>query len=249
MTNSYGALCSDFYVNMKVGLKLDLPDDRQSVLDLFDRIKREHPTLKHLKRFKSELALESIDADGRNQWLALRRNTIRAGLVNPPTLNDAYKLHRSILQVAPYYLSLSPIDLDYIELLFGFDLDADANQNAIVHDAFYANTPLGELLDIPNTKPMDIQPFLGVGLSEDMELQAYFEIKTRTGARQIRSGDNSDEPISVYLTIRKYSPVEDIKDLPATFDGMTVEAERLTETKVIPSLVMPLRDAIAKAKF
>ena len=33
MTNSYVALCSDFYVNMKVGLKLDLPDDRQTVHD------------------------------------------------------------------------------------------------------------------------------------------------------------------------------------------------------------------------
>jgi hypothetical protein len=82
-----------------------------------------------------------------------------------------------------------------------------------------------------------------------MELQAYFEVKTRTGARQIRMGESTDDPISVYLTIRKYSPVDDIKDLVSTFEGMTVEAERLTESKVIPSLVMPLRDAITKAKF
>jgi hypothetical protein len=249
MTNSYGALCSDFYVNLKVGLKLDLPDDRQSILDLFDRIKRQHPALKHLKRFKSEFALESNDAEGRNQWLALRRNTIRAGTVNTPELKDAYALHKTILEVAPFFLSLSALDLDYIEVLFGFDLETDANQNAIVHDAFYAGTPLGDLIDIPNTKPMDIQPFLGVGLREDMELQAYFEVKTRTGARQIRMGESTDDPISVYLTIRKYSPVDDIKDLVSTFEGMTVEAERLTESKVIPSLVMPLRDAITKAKF
>ncbi|MFG0258422.1 MAG: hypothetical protein ACF8GE_11015 [Phycisphaerales bacterium JB043] len=249
MSTSYGALCSDFYVNLKVGLKLDLPDDRQSVLDLFDRIKRQHPALKHLKRFRGEFALESNDSNGRNQWMALRRNTIRAGIVNPPELGDAYTMHRSILEVAPFFLSLSSLDIDYVEMLFGFDLECDTNQNAIVHDAFYAGTPLGELLDIPSTKPMDLQPFLGVGLREDMELQAYFEIKTRTGARQIRNGEPTEEPISVYLTIRKYSPVEDVKDLPDALSAMGVEAERLTESKVIPQLVMPLRESIAKAKF
>jgi hypothetical protein len=35
MADSYRALCSDFYVNLKLNLKLDLPRERQTVLDLF----------------------------------------------------------------------------------------------------------------------------------------------------------------------------------------------------------------------
>ena len=39
MTTSYGALCSDFYINQKFALKMDLPTARETVLDLFDRIR------------------------------------------------------------------------------------------------------------------------------------------------------------------------------------------------------------------
>jgi len=35
-SSSLAAICSDFYVNQKLALKLDLPTARESVLDLFD---------------------------------------------------------------------------------------------------------------------------------------------------------------------------------------------------------------------
>ncbi len=37
MTSSYRALCTDFYVNLKLGLKLDLPRKREEVLEMFER--------------------------------------------------------------------------------------------------------------------------------------------------------------------------------------------------------------------
>ena len=37
MATSFGALCTDFYINQKVGLKMDLPADRETILHLFDR--------------------------------------------------------------------------------------------------------------------------------------------------------------------------------------------------------------------
>jgi hypothetical protein len=249
MASSYGALCSDFYVNTKLGLKMDLPEERQTVLDLFERIKKENPLMNRLRRYRGEFALESGEDEGKTQWLALRRNTIRAGIVNPPEVDDAGKIHRSIFAVAPYFLSMTALDIDYLEVLFGFDFEADGNHNKIVYDALYAGTPLGAMIDPDATPPLDIQPFLGVGLNESMELQAYFEVKTRTTARQIRQGDFGDEPISVYLTLRQYSPVDNIDELPAAYDALVNEAERLAHTRVIPGLIAPLREAIASARF
>ena len=37
MSSELGTLCSDFYVNQRVALTMDLPAARQTVLDLFDR--------------------------------------------------------------------------------------------------------------------------------------------------------------------------------------------------------------------
>ena len=39
MASSYRALCSDFYINQKISVKLDLPRGRETILDLFERIR------------------------------------------------------------------------------------------------------------------------------------------------------------------------------------------------------------------
>lgn len=249
MTTSYGALCSDFYVNIKLGLKMDLPEERQTILDLFDRVRRECPSMSRFRRFRGELALESSEDDGKSQWLALRRNTLRAGVVNPAELEDACRVHRSILTVAPYFLSISPLDVDYVEALFGFDFEAEGNQNRIVQDALLSGTPLGNLLELDGASPIDIQPFLGLSLSDAMDMQAYFEVKTRSTPRQMRAGDATDEPISVYVTMRKYGPIDDVTELPVIYDALCAEAEKLAQAKVLPCLIQPLREAIAQARF
>ena len=83
MPSSYRALCSDFYVNQKLNVKLDLPRSRETVLDLFERVRREYPDMRSFKRYKDEVALESPQDDGAHRWIAIRSNSIRSGVVNP----------------------------------------------------------------------------------------------------------------------------------------------------------------------
>ena len=61
MVNELETLVTDFYVNQKLALKLDLPGSRETVLDLFGRLKKEFPQLSNFRRFEDELALESDD--------------------------------------------------------------------------------------------------------------------------------------------------------------------------------------------
>src|ERR1044071_1206808 len=62
MSESYRALSSDFYVNLKLNLKLDLPRERQTILDLFDRVRRQFPSMNQFRRYRDELALEAEPA-------------------------------------------------------------------------------------------------------------------------------------------------------------------------------------------
>lgn len=94
MSNNLGALCTDFYVNQKIALKLDLPSRRETVLDIFDRVRRELPGMDQFRRYDDELALESPVEDAQYSWLALRRTSIRSGWVNPELLERAYSTLR-----------------------------------------------------------------------------------------------------------------------------------------------------------
>ncbi len=244
MATSHGALCTDFYVNQKLALKMDLPTARESVLDMFDRIRRELPEMRRFKRYDRELALESLPGEANYSWMALRQTSIRSGWVNPDGLDTAYRLHRLILEIAPYYLSVSPIDVDYIELVFGFDIRAGVNRNEIVLNALLADSPLAALIDEGRESVIDAQPFLGFSLNNGCDLQAFVEIKTRTEASEVASGHYEDEPISVYLTARRQGPLTSIEDFTNSFGMLAGHVERIAEDRVIPHIVLPIREAI-----
>lgn len=250
MPTSYGALCSDFYVNLKLGVKMDLPSGRETVMEFLDRVRREAPRMSRFRRYEGELALETPSGDEpKQQWLALRRTSIRGGIVNPDSFEDAYHMHRLVLSLAPFYLSVSPLDVDVLEVVFGFDLEAKGNHNQIVHDALLAGTPMAELVRCDETTPIDLQPFFGVALSKRGDLQAAIEIKTRTSVREIRTGRYREDPISVFLSVRKFGAMEQVEDLPARFEELAEIAEQLAETRVAPHLLTPLREAIASSQF
>ena len=229
MSTSYGALCSDFYINAKLALKMDLPNGRETVLDLFERVRRQRPEMNRFKRFRGELALESADRDGAYEWVALRKNSVRTGTVNPASMDEAAEVHRLALETAPFYLSINPLDVEYVEVLLGFDLEAQGNHSAIVYNALYADTAAAKLVAPDETTPVDIQPFFGVSLSPQHDVHAYFEVKARTTARDhaATASETPDEPISVYVTVRSMKPLADIHDLPAVFDHLLAEAEHL----------------------
>jgi hypothetical protein len=237
-------MCSDFYVNQKLALKMDLPSSRESVLDLFDRIRKELPEMDRFRRYDGELALESPESGPQHNWLALNQTAIRTGCVNPEALDKAYRLHRLVLDVAPYYLSISPLDVEFVELVFGFDLEAETNRNEVVFDALLANSPLMELVDTDREALLDAQPFVGFSLSHRCDVQAFIEVKTRTRSREVATGRYGNDPISVYLTVRRYGPFRTLQEFSDSFGTLAGHAERLAEDRVIPSVVVPIRESL-----
>jgi hypothetical protein len=254
MSESYRALCTDFYVNQKIAVKMELPRTRETVLDLFERVRRQFPGMSMFRRYRDELALESPQTEMPHRWLAVRNTSIRSGVVNPGSMDEGYSLHRHILEVAPAYMSISPLDIEYIELLYGFDLSASGNHDAIVLDALIPGSPLSALLDIPGAVPVDCQPLVGLTLGQRGDLEIYFEVKTRASAsaslphgHPAREHDpiSGGDPISVYLTLRKFGAVSDTKELPGILSRLAHQGEELVEHRVVPGMLVPIREAIA----
>lgn len=271
MAFSYAALCSDHYVNQRLSLKMDLSLKRDTVLGLFDRLKREHPSLDRLRRLQSELALETAgeQTDALQQWVAIRRTSIRSGVANPRSANEARSLHRSLLETAPYYLDVTALDVDHVELLYGFDLQAAGNHDAIVCRALMSGSAVASILDRPGAVPVDCQPLIGLCLNDAPDHQAFLEVKTRStgafgaaiggsggvgGMRRrplggdadgaMGAGDDTDSPISVYLIVRRVGPVREIKELPGITDELSEQAAELVEQVIVPNVLAPLRACI-----
>jgi len=133
-----------------------------------------------------------------------------------------------------------------VELLYGFDLAAGGNHDAIVYEALLPGSPLAQLADIPGGVTVDCQPLLGMRLAGREDTEVYFEVKTRAGTSTgFRDADAPPEPISVYLTLRRFGSIADIKELSEILSSLSQLGEELVESRVVPTLLVPIRDAIA----
>lgn len=244
MATSFGALCTDFYINQKLALKMDLPAERETILHMLDRVRADLPEMDRFRRYPEELVLESQRQEGRQLWMELSAQAVRTGILNPTTTEDAYRLHRMILEVCPYHLTISPLDVDHLELMYGFDLECKANHNNVVYEALIQGTPLAGLLEVEGGKVTDVQPMFGLTLGKGNALHAFFEVKTRTTPSEIRRGRYRTEPISIFLTIRRTGPLEHVEQLPHWFEQVRQAGEQLANDKVVPHLLNPISRAI-----
>ena len=223
---------------------MDLPQVKESASELYDRVKREIPEFERIRTFNDEVALETAEIDGRYQWVGVRPRQIGSGSVNPEQIESAYDLHKLILELAPYYLSISALQIEFVELVFGFDLPAQENRNAVVMQSLYGQSPLATLADDSIEPLLDVQPRIGFALNEACDLQAFVEVKTRTSAAEAATQIFQDEPITVFLTVRRNGPLESVEEFATTFGRLAGHIEHIAEQRVIPDIVIPLHQAI-----
>ena len=92
---------------------------------------------------------------------------------------------------------------------------------------------------------VDFQPTVTVALSDDCRLQARIDVVTRTNSYQVRTGDYSDDAISVYLIVRRYWGDRPREPMEQMFAEMSAKAEELCNSYIIPRVLRPISSAIA----
>ena len=248
MINGYGEVCDDFYVSSRLFLKLEMSLEPEAVLHFFDRIRKEYPTLRKLRRREAGAFTLEDEADehGSRRWIRLDGNSLRFGHFDPPDLDAVRRFGELILTQAPYHMTFSEMVYDHLELIYGFDLRYSGNHDQLVAETLCGDHAAGGFMFADQaTHIIDAQPYFGVALTPECDLQAYVEVKSRTSTFEVRSGNFEGEPISVFLTLRKYWSMNGASSpadvLPSLFDT----ADELATDKVVPSFVNPLAAAIA----
>ena len=246
MANPFGAFCEDFYVNMRLGSQLKLPDSRETLLHFFERVQRQFPTMTRFRKSENnDLNLEEDRSGESYRWLSVEPKRISAGHVNPAAISDSLALHTMLLEHAPHLLGISPVEIDYLDVLFGFDLGFSGNHDEIIAESLLADSPLTCLTEEFGAKPVDFQPTVTVALSDDCRLQARIDVVTRTNSYQVRTGDYSDDCISVYLILRRYWGDRPKLPLERLLEQMAEKADHLCHNYIVPRVLKPISSAIA----
>ena len=245
-SNPFSSFCDDFYVNMRMGSQLALPNGREQLLHFFERLGRDFPAMTRFRKTDAgEFNLEEDRGSHSYRWASVEPKRLASGHVNPESIEDALKLHTLNLGLAPHYLGISPLEVDYLDVLFGFDLACHGNHDEVVAESLFNDNPLASFTEEAGARAIDFQPSVTVALSDDCRLQARVDVVTRTNSYQVRTGEYGDDVISVYLIIRRYWGDRPKMLMEKMLPELAERAEQLTHSYVLPRILKPISSAIA----
>ncbi len=249
--NSYSSLCDDFYLDMYINTKSDLLMQRDTILAFFERIQKQYPSMgRFYRRKKNDYCLEEDSHIGQYRWITLEIDRIGSGFVNPPNFEEAFRQDRLVLELVPYMLSVSHLDIDSLDVTFAMDFDYVGSHDEIIAEALLAQSPFGCFLDLPQAKPIDFSPAFMVALSEDARTQARISIESGTSVYEPgRQRRRLDEAISLSFTIRQYPTTSEKFDALKSFEYQCQLAQELMAEKIIPNFVRPLTETIAQKRL
>ncbi len=242
----YGSLCDDFYVNMNLGTEMELPANRETVLHFFERIQKTYPTMRNFySRERGDFVLEEDKDQGTYRWCTIEPRRVCSGQVNPDSIDGAMDQHKLILDLAPYTLSVSPLDCEALDLLFGFDFTYRGNHNQLMAEVLGVSPSMERALEIPGATVINYEPSVTVAMDAECRMQLRISVETRTNAYQVRMGEYPEEQLSVYVTARQYGSLAPDKTFVETLDRLRQLCHETIDNHVIEHILQPLGRAIS----
>jgi hypothetical protein len=243
---SYNSLCDDFGVFVYLNTKMELPTGRETVLHFFDSLQKTFPQMTDFEvRESGEYVLEEERDQGSYRWVTLDSRRLSSGYNNPPDLETADQQHERILELVPYHFDLNALDCEALDMLFAFDFNYSGNHDEVVAEALGLNSPYDGLLQLPNARVINFEPTVMLSLDDTFRLQCRLAIETRTTTYQVRTGQYSEAPISVYFTIRQYWGRQPYKTFGESYRNQRRICQELADSHVVPNILRPLAQAIA----
>ncbi len=140
-------LCDEFYINVNLNTEMELPNNRDTILHYFEQMKKAFPDLRNFfTRENGDFVLEGDKENSSYRWLAIEPRRLCSGAVNPDLPESAYKQHELVLEIAPHLLTVSSLDCEALDVLYGFDFSFEGNHDEVVAEALGVGSGLDSLL-------------------------------------------------------------------------------------------------------
>ena len=244
--SEYGMFSDEFYMNMNLATEMELPQNRESVLHYFEQVRRRYPQLMNFySREKSEFVLEEEKDQGAYRWVSIEPRRLNSGSVNPESVDAAIEQHRTVLEMVPYELSITPLDCESLSVMLGFDFNFRGNHNEILSQAIGIAPALEKFANLPYGKVLSNEPALQFALDEECRTQCRISFESRTTAYQIRTGDYNEDQLSVYLTVRRYDSLNPDESFDKELVRLASLCRDLVDEYLVSSVLRPLQEAIS----
>lgn len=243
---NYSSVCDDWYCNLNLNTEMDLPQSRETVLHFFEQIQKQYPTMRNFyNRERGEFVLEEDKDRGAYRWTSVEMRRVCSGYVNPPALADALKQHELVLELAPFALTISPLDCESLSVQFGFDFTYRGNHNQLLAETLGVAPAYERLLEIAGATSINYEPALQLALDPECRTQVRLSVEARTTAYHVRTGEFPEEQLSVYLTARRYGSLDPGKSYNATMCHLAYLAREMVDQYVVDNVLRPLQQALA----
>ena len=106
----------------------------------------------------------------------------------------------------------------------------------------YRQTASGPAVAAPRRR---IRPAIQFALDEDCRTQCRVSFESRTNAYQVRTGEFTEDQISVYLTVRRYESLGPDETYAGEFDRLSGLCRDLVDEYLVSNVLRPLQEAIS----
>lgn len=250
MSNSFTSFCDDFYLDMHINTELDLPTGRDTILAFFEQIQKRFPAMGiFYRRENNEYCLEEDQSQNEYRWVTLETDRIGSGVVNPANFEDAYAQHQLIIELMPYMLGVSHLDINSLDVSFGMDFEYAGNHDEVIAEAL--GSPVFSCLnDLPGARPINFSPTIIVALTGDCRTQARVTVESKTSIFEPwKKQEPTDEAISLMFTIRQYPSGTEKFDALKSFERQCQIIEELMAERIIPNFAQPLNSVIMQKRM
>lgn len=242
----YASLSDDYFVNTNLNTEMTLPSSRETVLDFFGRVQKTYPQMRNFYvRESGDFVLEEDKDNPSYRWMSIEPRRICSVQVNPESVDSAFEQHALALDLAPYMLSVSPLDCESLDFVMGFDFAYRGNHDELVAAALGISNAFEPFVRRAQGRTLNLEPSVTIALDGDCRRQARIFIETRTNAYQVRRGEFPEDQISVYFTVRQYGSLPHDGSLAGTLGELREESEKLLAELVVEQILQPLQQAIS----
>jgi len=242
----FNNFCDDFYINLNLNTEMELPQSRETVLHFFEQLQKRYPSMQNFyNRDRGEFVLEEEKERGSYRWATVETRRICSGYVNPPTIDEALEQHQAVLEVAPYALTVSPLDCESLNVMYGFDFTYRGNHNELLVEALGLPPAFERLAELPDATMICNEPSLQFTLDPECRIQCRLSMETRTTAYHVRTGDYPEEQLSVYLTARRYGSLNAGESYVDAMFRLAKICDDLIGNYVVDHVLRPLQRTIA----
>jgi hypothetical protein len=244
--SSYTDYSDDFYINMNLSTEMDLPTSRETLLHFFEQVQKRYPGLRNFySRERAEYVLEEEKEQGSYRWTSLEPRRISAGQVNPTSVTEAFEIHKTVMEIVPYALSVSSLDCESLNVMFGFDYTFRGNHNHLIAEALGLPPAFERMQEMSPKAMLNYEPQIQFALDDDCRYQCRLSIETRTNAYHVKMGEYPEDQLSVYLTARRYGALDAGETFVDALEKLNQSSLNLVDNYLIENVLVPLQQTIA----